>query len=307
MTYSNALTALTSVKFPKSRSWRFILAFLLAFSVMSGSISAKTNNSQNQSIGLKTGFAEGDAFWNSQTVPPPPPQPQMPDESHRTLASHAADSYGLSGMEATWIAQGAYDEDHCDLNYPPCSGLLGLFGFHSWNPDTDGYWTPIIIESGSGLGHINLLFDNAVNAYLVGNYEVSYLWLGRAVHILGDVGTPAHVHLDEHADGDTYEDWLGVNDLENTAAWIVANPPGPEWDMDFHDLPTWDELNTDLQNSLNDASLEYGGRGSGEELWNLGPVEYDHLILFRLMFLVAEEADNWDSDDAEGEKIRHRN
>lgn len=97
------------------------------------------------------------------------------------------------------------------------------------------------------------------------------------------------------------EEWLEENDLANTKAWISDNPSGMGWDMDFREIPGWDESNTGLQNKLNNASLVYGERQSGQELWSLGPLESD-VVLFRLMFLMAEEADNWESDDVPGEK-----
>ena len=240
----------------------------------------------------------------SQTPPPPPDQFQaeMPSQSHEILAFHASQSHGISDEAASWISQGAYDEDFCVVDpYPPCTGIIAPYGFHSWDPDSDGYWKPPLFPSGSGLGHINLLFNNAIQAYESGQVQTAYLWLGRAVHIMGDMATPAHVNLDMHPFGEAYEDWLEMNGLANTHAWISAHPAGSAWDKRFTDLPGWAELNADLQSELNNASQVYGGRGSGQELWNSGPAGRD-VILFRLMFLMAEEADNWDSNDVSGEK-----
>jgi hypothetical protein len=143
-----------------------------------------------------------------------------------------------------------------------------------------------------------------VGAHAAGDVEAAYRYLGRAVHLLGDMATPAHVHLDTHLpplDMDPYEMWLNESDLTNTRAWLAGHPPGPEWDLAYDDLPSWDELGTDLQGQLEAASQVYGGRLSGQELWQLGP-EGNDVVIFRLMFLMAEEADNWDSDDVQGEQ-----
>ena len=117
--------------------------------------------------------------------PPPPPTPyaiEMPSETHSLLAIHAAESHVVTDSEKKWIGQGAYDEDHCVVDpYPPCTGLLAPFGFHSWDSDTDGYWTPPIVPSGSGLGHINMLFSKAVQSYASGDVETAYLWFCRAL------------------------------------------------------------------------------------------------------------------------------
>jgi hypothetical protein len=235
-----------------------------------------------------------------------PIAPDMPDESHRLLAAQAAQSHGLAEPLLEWLAQGAWDEDHCQFEpYPPCLPWIPN-GYHSWDPDTDEYWTEPAWwpEFGSGLTHINWLFDRAVNAQDSGDTEAAFRYLGRAVHMLGDMATPAHVNLDTHLppfDTDPYEIWLGEDNLSNTRAWIEQHPAGQEWNLAYYSLPSWAELGLDLQGQLEAASQIYGGRESGQALWLLGPEEQDPVV-FRLMFLMAEEADNWDSDDVLGEQ-----
>jgi len=41
--------------------------------------------------------------------------------------------------------------------------------------------------------------------------------------------------------------------------------------MAFSEIPDWGNLSADLQTQLAAAHLEYGGRSSGQELWELGP------------------------------------
>ena len=248
--------------------------------------------------------------WPASGADPPMPQapnaPQMPDESHRLLAAHAAQSHGLAGDPVTWISQGAYDEDHCRFeSYPPCS-LWIPSGWHSWDPDTDQYWTEPSFwpEFGSALVRAGEALDRAVAAAVSSHARAAYLYLGRAIHLLGDMATPAHVHLDTHLppfDSDPYELWLNEAGWANTYAWLAQQPPGPAWDLSFQELPAWSELNADLQGQLDAASQVYGGRSSGQELWQLGPEGHD-VVIFRLMYLMAEEADNWDSGDAQGEQ-----
>ena len=234
----------------------------------------------------------------------PPRAPEMPDESHRLLAAHAAQSHGLPAQQVEWIAQGAYDEDHCAFTtYPPCQFAIPN-GHHSWDPDTGQWWViPGWPDLGSGLTRAHDLFANALEAREQGDTEAAYLWLGRSIHILGDMATPAHVHLDMHLppfDSDRYELWLGSDDLSNTGAWIAAHSPGPIWDLDVGDLPAWDELDAGLQAQLQAASQAYGGRDSGQDLWQLGPKDHDPVV-FRLIYLMAEAADDWNSNDAAGE------
>lgn len=238
------------------------------------------------------------------------PIPQMGDVSHSFLAEHAAQSYSLDEDQTGWISQGAWDEDHCSLTiYPPGGPLCfpGIpNGHHSWDPDTDLFWTQPEWwgDFGSGLSHANDLFERALNAYHDGKHESAYLWLGRTMHLLGDMATPAHVLLDSHlpGDDDSYENWLSEADHENTLSWIESNPPGEEWNFGFHNFPAWEQLSYETITELNSASQRYGGRNSGRELWELGPVGED-AVIFRLMYLIAEEADNWDSNDVPGEQF----
>ena len=242
--------------------------------------------------------------------PPTPQEPtavEMPDESHLLLAELSAQSHGLDPALVDWIGTGAYDEDHCTYSpYPPCIPWIPS-GWHSWDPDTGEWWTDPFIwpDFGSGLERAGRLFDTALEELEAGDREAAYRYLGRSAHLLGDMATPAHVHLDTHLppfDSDPYELWLNEDDRANTRAWIALNPADPGWDMAFTSLPAWGELDADLQGQLDVASEFYGGRGSGQALWQLGPEGHD-AVIFRLVFLMAEAADNWDSDDVAGEQF----
>ena len=65
-------------------------------------------------------------------------------------------------------------------------------------------------------------------------------------------------------------------------------------DMEFSDIPDWESLSDDLKSQLDGAQSVYGKRSSAQDLWELGPSEIDP-VLFRLMFLMAEVSDNYNS------------
>jgi len=216
-------------------------------------------------------------------------QPTLPDLTHQFLAVHAAESHGNQPEQVNWISQGAYDEDH---------QLIPSFGWHSWDPDTgDFWWSPT--GDGPALERANMLFGEAVSLY-ESDQGAAWMKLGQSLHLLQDMSTPAHAHADSHVcllgigDCDAYETWLGDDDLANTWTWINQNPPGPNWDIRITQLPEWVELSTDLKTQLEGANLEYGGYSTGEQLWESGPPEIDPVI-FQLMYLMAEHADNYNS------------
>jgi len=216
-------------------------------------------------------------------------EPDLPDFSHQYLGAHAAESHGNTPEQIGWISQGAYDEDH---------QLIPTFGWHSWDPDTGAFWwSPT--GDGPALERANTLFWEAVALYEA-DQEAAWLKFGQSLHLLQDVSTPAHAHADSHiclggiGDCDAYETWLDDNDLINTWTWINANPPGSHFDIRFYEIPKWEHLTTDLANQLEGAYLEYGERGSAKELWEIGPTGIDP-VLFQMMFLMAENADNYNS------------
>lgn len=216
-------------------------------------------------------------------------EPNLPDLSHQFLAIHAAQSHGNSTLQINLISQGAYDEDH---------QLIPTFGWHSWDPDTgDFWWSPT--GDGPALERANMLFGEAVGLFIT-DQNSAWMKFGQSLHLLQDLSTPAHAHADSHVclagigDCDAYETWLGDDDLVNTWNWINDNPSGTQYNMRFQDIPEWEELTQDLISQLEGAHLEYGERESARDLWELGPVGIDP-ILFQLMFLMAESADNYNS------------
>ena len=214
-------------------------------------------------------------------------QPDLPDTSHQFLALHAAESHGNTPEQAAWIAQGAYDEDHQSIP---------KFGWHGWDPDTgETWWSPL--GYGPAPERANALFRRAVELHPT-EPEAAWKKLVQSLHLLQDLSTPAHAHADPHVcalgDCDAYETWLGVDDLVNTLFWINLNPPDPTWNKSFTKIPTWNELTTDLKDQLEAANLVYGGHLSGKEFWESGITDIDP-ILFQLLYLIAESADDYNS------------
>jgi hypothetical protein len=74
---------------------------------------------------------------------------------------------------------------------------------HFWNPDgglNDGLWL-----HDSAYTRATMLYGYVLDEYEDGNYGVAYNYLGQVLHLIEDMGTPAHTLLDPHPSGDWYE------------------------------------------------------------------------------------------------------
>lgn len=187
------------------------------------------------------------------------------------------------------ICEGVYDEDAGrDPRTNPANPFswLGMlnWGTHFWDPDeghsgglleeVDGI--PVNLESKNAFQRAWELYQSAVSIYSTDPLAAYYL-LGRAIHLIGDMATPAHVHLDPHISDaavtgdDSFEEYLDVR-YGNDLAGLM------EFERDF-------------------------------PLFGLIPVGYDDLpdegypegpLLYRVFFSMAHTSKGYDSDDADG-------
>jgi len=188
------------------------------------------------------------------------------------------------------ICAGAYDEDaerdpRLTSGVSTWWGLLN-WGTHFWNPagGPEGGLLetvetfPVNLEGRNAYQRARELYGNAKALYSE-DPPAAYHLLGRVIHLLTDMATPAHVHLDVHISdaGETGDDSLE----EYTASRYVF--PGLSAGLaGFEaDFPLGDLASTDL------TDLADGGY-HGEPL------------LFRLFYSMAEAAGGFDSDDADG-------
>lgn len=189
------------------------------------------------------------------------------------------------------LCKGAYDED-ADRDPRLSSGLDTWFGLlnwgtHFWQPDAgpDGGLLMTVGSIPVNLEHQNA-YERAWSLYqsAVGTYDAdpsgAYYILGRVAHLLGDMATPAHVHLDPHiSDADS----TGDDSFEEYTAWqyILGIPPEQQI-ANFEVVFPHDSLVPVQVEDLSDG-------GYPEEP-----------PLYRLFYSMAEMSSNYDSDDADG-------
>jgi len=119
------------------------------------------------------------------------------------------------------VKEGSYGED------VPATRSLG----HFYNPETNSApW--FAIGSGAAWENAETQFDAAIDQYLAGNYsgeDAAFYRMGRALHFIQDMTSPAHVHDDQHAtDDEDFEDYgpshVDDYDFSHVVPKFAANP-----------------------------------------------------------------------------------
>ncbi len=144
---------------------------------------------------------------------------------HRGLAYWSVDILGSNFYSPyrTEIGNGAEQED------VPATRSLG----HFYNPQTNSApW--FALGSGPATTNSRDQYNAAVSAYLANNLvgtDAAFHRLGRAMHFIEDMTSPAHTHDDDHATGDDFEDWGPGNFPSMNFASVtpkIASPATPE-------------------------------------------------------------------------------
>jgi hypothetical protein len=114
----------------------------------------------------------------------------------------------ISDQQIGWLIQGAVEEDAkprwMNHFYDPTTnkGLLGFYSAKDWSganiaqmayPKSDQSW------------------QKAIKLYVKGNEENAFVALGHVLHLVEDMGVPAHTRNDPHGLGDPYEEWVENN------------------------------------------------------------------------------------------------
>jgi len=237
-------------------------------------------------------------------------QPQrLPSKVHALISYEAAwvdgvpqqvrdyvgDPVNLSTGNST-ICEGAVDEDEDREPWlHPSYGWTAFlhWGSHFWDPagGHDGGRLDAVSCIGLDSWSVNLpppqnayqrareLFDDAVLDYQAGRIQTAYYKLGLVSHLIVDVSTPAHVHLDPHlpsfcpgdCDRDSYENYMSQYEGRLTAfEHDFPNPSAP----------------------VNPNVLWNGGYPAGGDL-------------YKLFYHLATRAATHDSDDVYGTSTHH--
>lgn len=121
---------------------------------------------------------------------------------HRGLGHWSVDILNNPFYTATFrteIGNGGEQED-----VPPTRSLG-----HFYNPETNS--APVFaLGSGPATSNSQDQYNAAISEYLANNFvgtDAAFHRMGRALHFIQDMTSPAHTHDDDHALGDDFEDW----------------------------------------------------------------------------------------------------
>jgi hypothetical protein len=191
----------------------------------------------------------------------------------------------LDSYEITYGSR--MEDDEYSADYLDCFLTGHPYCNHFWDPDGGpDAGLNYVVQWDSNYRRAQTLWDTKVIPYYEsGNKEDAYYWLGRVVHLLGDLGVPAHVHLDPHIgwpDHDTLEKYL-ADDTDNSAGnyrqWTSSGTATSAYDLYslFYDMAEITD-NYDSNDASGEFSNHYEGHNSACEtqdgFWGCYDVSY---------------------------------
>ncbi|MBI1935061.1 S8 family serine peptidase [Candidatus Woesearchaeota archaeon] len=157
---------------------------------------------------------------------------------------------------------------------------------HFWqvdNPDDGDYDDGLGITGSSYRRAQEFWVNNMIPAYLRGDINESYYWLGRVAHLLEDATSIPHMHNDAHppTDDSVLEEYTGRNFtlFQNRFNWSGENFAGKQYNSE--NLPNMQNFNW-------------------REVEPTRPLDRQNIELFRLFWYVAQKTQYFASEDADG-------
>lgn len=136
---------------------------------------------------------------------------------------------GIASNTGTQIIEGIIEEDDVSGVFRPgyMDDPIRVLN-HFWLPDSnhsDG-----LLDFHSALQKAQLLWREAVKEYTrEGGDRARAFWLlGRVAHLLTDMASPAHVHLDQHTSEDSFEHWLNFRENHLRIGWNASGSDIPQ-------------------------------------------------------------------------------
>ncbi len=227
--------------------------------------------------------------------------PGVPDEVRNPDILGTPEDHDAQDQDIT-ICAGAYDED-ADRVPSALYQIIRLldpntiwgWGNHFWNPLAGPDAGQLLILNPPPMQNAyqraSILYGQALVLYQTDPEQAWYI-LGRVSHLLEDMATPAHTHLDPHVstslagflrdpflDSDSFEDYLEHNYVSSAQSPSPADAPG---------ITQFE--NTFVSPGPTPVPLAWLSDAGHPELGDL----------YKLFYSMAMHAVQWDSNDADG-------
>lgn len=219
---------------------------------------------------------------------------------HARLTEEAALIFGFPELEdyLNEIAEGAKCEDNIDHIYDD-DGPCGSTVRHFWDADDSdnfqqnnclGYdYNNAWVKGRRLVDRADEFFWSYVQTGNHADLMTAYHYFGHACHLIGDMGVPAHVHIDYHPndplDDDCYEDWFAAHDFPQAPAVCL------DWDHDDA-LNRWGELVVGIDKAMQIRNY------LGDECWQPWQLQGSY---YYLVYTTNQIADYFASDSYDGD------
>lgn len=159
-----------------------------------------------------------------------------------TLFNERYSEYLLNQQGIEWLTQGTIEEDEpisraFNHFYNPLNKQgLKIAGIKLGLPSPE--WGFSSSAQGSSQGG-DCAWQTAVKAYVNNDIARGLRCLGHMLHLVEDVGVPAHTRNDQHAFGDPFESWGKYNSPEASLGFDMFEPHCQKADDCIRELAEW--------------------------------------------------------------------
>jgi hypothetical protein len=164
----------------------------------------------------------------------------------------------LSAQEIEWLTQGTIEEDEpisraFNHFYNPLTGKgLKIAGITLGLPSPR--WAYDVKEQAASAGG-DCSWSSAIQAYKNNDKDRAFRCLGHTLHLLEDVGVPAHTRNDQHAFGDPFEEWAKYNNPDISLDQNLFDPSCQRANDCIIELATWININFFSKNTISDKNF----------------------------------------------------
>jgi hypothetical protein len=259
-----------------------------------------------------------------------------------------------AGTDGNDIIEGTQEEDQYDplrqVYVAESLSACSFFSRHFWEPDDYdsgifdtglgqlSFPCPTLPDEakGSAFNKADIYWTRAKSEYFLGNRDLAYYYLGRVVHLLEDMSSTPHTHLDPHPDafglfdddefeaymGRKYDDWDHNPETGEVSGHRGFDNNYIRWGWDHTSKNSVqltpvdpDNLAAKIYDEWYGSKFKHRGHDAGWPAWAFGHSQDNpaqarldftrRSRLFRLFYSLTETTDDFPSDGEDGDDSRY--